>query len=91
MAIGNFQVGNAQPITATLNIKRSQGALLGFIVSASTSGTVAIYDSADATTTVPLVSATTLTAGTWIDMPIAFSAGCYIVVGGTLSATAVYI
>ena len=83
-------VGGYKQITATGNVSPIGAKLLGILVSGSTVGTVTIYDSATTTTTTKVVDTVTLTAGTWLPMPIAFASGIYIVVGGTLSATVVY-
>lgn len=83
-------VGGYKQITATGNVSPIGCKLLGIFVSSSTVGTVTIYDSATTTTTTKVVDTVTLTAGTWLPMPIGFASGVYIVVGGTLSATVVY-
>jgi hypothetical protein len=87
--IANY-VGGYKQITATGNVSPIGCKLLGILVSASSSGTVTIYDSATTTTSTKVVDTVTLTAGTWLPMPIGFASGVYIVVGGTLSATVVY-
>jgi hypothetical protein len=87
--IANY-VGGYKQITATGNVSPIGCKLLGILVSASSSGTVTIYDSATTTTSTKVVDTITLTAGTWLPMPIGFASGVYIVVGGTLSATVVY-
>ena len=87
--IANY-VGGYKQISATGNVSPIGCKLLGIFVSASTVGTVTIYDSATTTTTTKVVDTVTLTAGTWLPMPIGFASGVYIVVGGTLSATVVY-
>jgi hypothetical protein len=84
------QVGGYKQISATGNVAPIGSKLLGIFCSASTSGTVTIYDSATTTTTAKVIDTVTLTAGTWYTMPIAFASGIYVVVGGTLSATIVY-
>lgn len=87
--IANY-VGGYKQITATGNVSPIGCKLLGIFVSASTVGTVTIYDSATTTTTTKVIDTVSLTAGTWLPMPIGFASGVYIVVGGTLSATVVY-
>jgi len=84
------QVGGYKQITATGNVAPIAKKLLGIFCSASTSGTVTIYDSATTGTGTKVVDTVTLTAGTWYTMPIGFASGIYVVVGGTLSATIVY-
>ena len=88
MAIGNLNVGSYELISATGNIRVGSGALLGIFASASSSGIIAIYDSAGTTTTAPMVAQFTLVAGTWYNLPFTFADGLYIVlVSGTASAT----
>jgi len=55
--IGNLDVGTAKVISATANIKATQGAILGIWVS-SVIGlpTIAVYDSATTTTALPIAS-----------------------------------
>ena len=90
MAGTNQNVGGYKQFTATGNISPYGASLLGIFVSSSTVGTVTIYDSATTTTTTKVIDTVTLTAGTWYPMPVGTTAGIYIVVGGTLSATAVF-
>ena len=91
MALGNLEVGIPKQITASGNIKSGQGAMLGILCSASTAVTVAIYDDASTGTTTKLVDTVTLTAGQYLMMPLTFANGLNIVVGGTLSATVIYV
>lgn len=83
-------VGGYKQISATGNVSPIGCKLLGIFVSASTAGTVTIYDSATTTTTTKVIDTVTLLAGTWYPMPVALASGCYVVVTGTLSATVVY-
>jgi hypothetical protein len=91
MAIGNLQIGQAAQITGSQNVKSGQGAILGVIVSGSTSGTLALYDSATTTTTSKLVDTIALTGGGVLPISLGFSAGLYAVIGGTASITIVYV
>jgi hypothetical protein len=70
-------VGGYKQISATGNVSPFGASLLGIFVSSSSSGTITIYDSATTTTT-------------WYPMPVGTTAGIYVVVGGTLSATVVF-
>jgi hypothetical protein len=83
-------VGGYKQISATGNVSPIGCKLLGVFVSASTTGTVTIYDSATTTTTAKVIDTVTLVAGGWYPMPIAVASGLYVVVSGTLSATVVY-
>ncbi|AQG98647.1 hypothetical protein A9R05_07470 [Burkholderia sp. KK1] len=82
--------GGGVQFTASKNVNAIPGqTLIGIVCSSSTSGTVTIYDSAKTDTTTKLVDTVTLTAGQFLPLYLAASTGHYIVVGGTLSATAI--
>jgi hypothetical protein len=83
-------VGGYKLLTATGNVSPFGASLLGIFVSGSTVGTVTIYDSATTTTTAKVIDTFTGVAGTWYPIPISTTAGIYIVVSGTLSATVVF-
>lgn len=90
--IGNLDVGTAHVMSATANIKATQGAILGiWVSSASGSPTIAIYDSATTTTTLPIASTFTPVAATFYRIPAAFANGLYIVIGATVSCTIIYV
>ena len=82
-------VGGYKLLSATGNISPVGASLLGIFVSASTAGTITIYDSATTTTTKVIDTFTGVTA-TWYPIPVSTTAGIYIVVSGTLSATVVF-
>jgi hypothetical protein len=90
MAGTALNVGGYKLLTATGNVSPFGASLLGIFASTSTVGTVTIYDSATTTTAAKVIDTVTLVAGTWYPMPISTTAGIYIVVGGTLSATVVF-
>ncbi|WP_250518606.1 hypothetical protein [Caballeronia sp. ATUFL_M1_KS5A] len=82
--------GSGVPFAANATVNKVPGAtLIGIVAAASTSGTIAIYDSNATSTAVPLLAATPLVAGQFLPLYLACSQGHYIVVGGTLSATAI--
>jgi hypothetical protein len=83
-------VGGYKLLTTTANISPVGASLLGIFVSASTAGTITIYDSATTTTTAKVIDTFTGVLGTWYPIPVSTTAGIYIVVGGTLSATVVF-
>jgi hypothetical protein len=89
MAIGNLNVGVFKNLTATANVKASQGALLGFYVNSTTSGTIQFYDDAATDTTAPITGVITPAIG-WHNLPVGFGSGLYAVVGGTANITIVY-
>jgi hypothetical protein len=87
--LGNLQIGSYKNATASGNISPRQGALLGFYVNSTSAGTVAFYDSATTTTTIPITGTITPAIG-WHTLPTAFVNGLYAVVGGTLNVTFVF-
>ena len=84
------QVGSYKQISATGNVSPIQCKLVGIFCSASTSGTVTVYDSATTTTTAKVIDTVTLTAGQWYTIPCATESGIYVVIGGTVNATVVF-
>ena len=85
------QVGGYKNITATGNVSPIASKLLGiFVASASSTPTIAVYDSATTTTTDPIVATFTPTGGTWYTIPCATESGIYVVIGGTVNATVVF-
>jgi hypothetical protein len=91
MSIGNLNAGQGKVVSASGNVKASQGALLGIFVSAaSATPTITIYDDAATGTSIPLVSVFTPVAGTWYTIPTGFANGLNVVIGGTVSCTVVY-
>jgi hypothetical protein len=91
MAIGNLPVGNAKAISASANVKSSQGAMLGIFCSSSTSGTITLYDDASTGTSTAIAAVFNVTAGTYYTLPVAFANGLYVVVGGTAAVTVVLV
>jgi hypothetical protein len=81
-------------LSATNQVKIGGGKLYGISVSTTTSGTIAVYDSATASTSDPKIANTiTVTAGTqYLSFPagIWFSKGLYIVAANTIEFTVVY-
>lgn len=87
--IGNLNVGVYKHLTATANVKASQGALLGFYVNSTTTGTIQFYDDAATGTTTAITGAITPAIG-WNALPVSFANGLYAVIGATLDVTIVY-
>ena len=83
-------------LTATAQVKVGLGKLKSIFVSSGTAPTVAIYDSANASTSDPVMLATftAVTAGlynlTGDDGGVGFSRGLYVVVGGTSPVVSVF-
>ena len=80
-------MANYMQLAATTQVKVGAGKLYGIFVSASSSGTLTIYDSGIASTSNGKISNTiTVAAGTqYLSFPagIFFNKGLYIVLGGT--------
>jgi hypothetical protein len=80
-------MANYTQASATVQVKVGAGKLYGIFVSATSSGTLVIYDSGASSTSDPKISDTiTLTAGTtYLNIPVGlyFNKGLYIVLGGT--------
>lgn len=77
-------VGNNQLISGG-----GSGYLVGFWVVSTSSGTVAAYDVADTSTSNPIIAATAVAVG-WNPLPVRFTRGMNLVLGGTIVATAVW-
>jgi hypothetical protein len=88
-------MANYTQTAATTQIKVGAGKLFGIFVSASSSGTLTIYDSGASSNSDPKISDTfSVTAGTtYLNIPagLYFNKGLYIVLAGTSAAfTVVY-
>jgi len=87
-------MANYTYITASANIKPMAGKLKGIFVSAASSTpTIAVYDSAAATTTSIILNTFTPAAATSYVLPLdgAYAKnGIYVVIGGTVNATIIY-
>ncbi len=90
MAIGNLEVGNYTNKTSSGNIKSGQGAMLGFYVNSTSSGTIIFYDDTSTGTTTPITGTITPSAG-WNFLPVAFSNGLNVVIAKTLNVTIVWL
>ena len=92
MAFGIETGVSSGPITSSTLIKSTEGILLGYLVTSTSSGTIKAYDSATAATSSTVLHDTlTPAAGQFVRFPIGFSAGLYLVIGGTISFAAVYV
>jgi hypothetical protein len=88
-------MANYTQSAATIQVKVGAGKLYGIFVSATTVGTLTIYDSATSSTSDPKISdIITVAAGNnYLNTPagLFFNKGLYIVAGGTsVSFTVVY-
>jgi hypothetical protein len=83
-------MANYTQAAATTQVKVGAGKLFGIFVSASSSGTLTIYDSGASDTNDPkIVNTFTVAAGTtYLNIPagLYFNKGLYIVLGGTSAA-----
>jgi hypothetical protein len=85
------QTGGYKLLTTSANISAYPCKTVGiFVASASATPTITIYDSASTGTTTKIVDTFTPVSATWYTIPVSTSAGLYIAVGGTVSATVVY-
>jgi hypothetical protein len=83
-------MANYMQLAATKQVKVGAGKLFGIFVSASSSGTLTIYDSQSSSTSDPKISDTfSVSAGTtYLNIPagLFFNKGLYIVLAGTSAA-----
>jgi len=73
-------------ISATGNVKNMQGALIGFYVNSTSTGTLILYDSATTTTTTAISGTITPAIG-FHRFPAGFASGLYAVIANTLNVT----
>lgn len=91
MSAPNLQIGGYRQITATANICPIPIGLLGIFVSAaSATPTITVYDSATTGTATKIIDTFTPVASTYYPIGAGASAGLYVVISGTVSATFVY-
>jgi hypothetical protein len=76
-------------VSASGSVKNGSGTLGGFLCTASSSGTVTIYDNTASSGT-KIVDTMSVTAGQPYPVPVNFNNGCYIVIGGTATITVFY-
>lgn len=80
--------GQAKNISASANVMPRAGKITGiWVSSASSTPTIAVYDSATTTTTTIIANTFTPIAGTWYPIPFSLTAGCYVVISGTVDCT----
>ncbi len=79
----------AKNISATATIKSGNGRIGGWLVNASSSGTLTVYDGTS-TGGRKLTNATPLTAGQFIPFPVSVQDGIHVVIGGTADITILY-
>lgn len=83
-------MANYKQAASTVQVKSGAGKLYGIFVSASSSGTLTVYDSAGSSTSDQKISDTiAVSAGThYLNFPegIFFNSGLYLVLGGSSAA-----
>ncbi len=84
MSASIFEAGNPKNVTATGVIQAAGGALLGFYVNSTSSGTVVLRDGGAAGA---VLSGTITPAIGFHRFPASFGANLHVTVGGTLDAT----
>lgn len=89
--LGNLNIGQPKQLSATANVRATQGGLVGIFVSAaSATPTITVYDDAATGTSTKIVDTFTPAASTWYPLPIGVANGIYVVISGTVSATVVH-
>lgn len=85
--IQSCELGSPIRLTATGNVKPSEGGIIGFYVSSTVGGTIQFFDSATTETTRPLTGVITPAVGAH-GLSFAFPNGLYAVITGTIDLTA---
>jgi hypothetical protein len=88
MSIGALNIGSYKNVTSTGNIMPRAGALLGFYVNSTSSGTIAFYDSETTATTLAITGTITPAVG-WHSLPVGVTKGVHAVIANTLNVTVV--
>jgi hypothetical protein len=83
---GNFDA-NGKPITSETTALA--GAIIGFYVSSTSSGTITLYDGQSASGT--QITGTITPAVGWAYFPVSYRNGLFVVVGGTIDVTFVVV
>ena len=83
----NIPAGSSSgPITSSGVLKGAEGQLLGVLVSSTSSGTIKLWDNATAASGTVLIDTFTPAGTGWFPLPFQFKNGCYVTIGGTISA-----
>lgn len=91
MAINEWAIpsGNPKNLTASAVVKQTSGALEGFFVNSTSTGTIKFYDGQDNTGTV--ITGTITPSAGWNHLPTNFKNGLYAEIGSTLNVTIIYV
>ena len=83
-----IQSGSYENLSASANCASRPAALIGiFVASASSTPTLAVYDSATTTTATIIVNTFTPIAGSFYPIPAQANSGIYVVISGTVDCT----
>lgn len=85
-------VGTYKNISASAQVKATQGVLLGFIVNSHSSGTLKLWDNTAGSGTVMFNTITFAAGPNFVPFPapVAFNTGLYATIGGTADITLIY-
>lgn len=86
----NIEAAVPANITATANVKATQGVLLGFYVNSTATGKIQLYDDAATGTTTPMSGLISPAIG-FHRFPAGFANGLYVVITNTLNVTLFYV
>jgi hypothetical protein len=78
-------IGAPVPMAASGVVKNTSGALLGFLC--TTSGNIQLYDGLSTAGTQMLPGTLTVTAGSYVPIPVGFGTGLYATLGGSAQGT----
>ncbi len=78
-------IGGHLRLTSTGQVKTGGGAILGFYVNSTTTGTLTLYDNTSAAA--PQISGTITPAIGWHAFPVKFATGLHAVIANTLDVT----
>ena len=80
--------GSPENITSSTNVMPRSGYITGiWVSSASSTPTIAVYDSEASGTSTVIAATFTPIAGSWYPIPFRVNSGCYVVISGTVNCT----
>ena len=88
MSTGTIEAFPYKNLTSSGNVLAGRGKLAGiFCATASSTPTIAVFDTAATSTTITIVAAFVPVAGTFYPIPALASTGIYVQLGGTVNCT----
>ena len=88
MSTGTIEAFPYKNLTASGNVLAQRGKLAGiFVATASSTPTLAVFDTAATSTTVTIIAAFTPVAATFYPLPALAANGIYVQIGGTVNCT----